>query len=147
MAKGIFSAKRKIRKKGETMYKELIISIVILISIFAGDFFTQNYTDQTVKSTVDSMKELKENLQFNNIDNKENINKSNEIYEDWMKHHDVLAYFIEHDELEKVETEFVACKSYIVFEQYELANAELDKTIFILEHINDKYSFSLENIF
>jgi septation ring formation regulator EzrA len=129
------------------MYKELVISLVILIIIFSGDYITQKYTDKTVNSTVENMNELKKMLILDDIENQEKINRSVEIYEDWLKHHEILAYYIEHDEIEKLETEFVACKSYIALEQYELADAELEKTIFILEHINDKYSFSLENIF
>ena len=129
------------------MYKELIVSIVILIAIFTGDYITQNYTDKTVSETIEGLKALKDNMAVSEITSDEKLEKGNEVYEKWLEKHEILAYFIEHDELEKVETEFVACKSFIASEQYELADAELEKTMFILEHINDKYSFSLENIF
>ena len=43
------------------MHKELIISIVIVISIFALNYITQNYTDKTVI-------EVKEYLEDNNIE-------------------------------------------------------------------------------
>lgn len=69
------------------------------------------------------------------------------IYKQWEQRHDKLAYFIEHDELEKVETEFVAMKSYIEAKDYEEATSELDKSVFILKHIEDKYDFNLQNIF
>ena len=32
-------------------------------------------------------------------------------------------------------------------DNYDLAIAELEKTMFVLQHINDKYKFNLENIF
>ena len=69
------------------------------------------------------------------------------MYSSWLNQHRKLAIFIEHDELEKVETDFVTCKSYMESKQYDMANAELEKTIFVLEHISDKYSFNFENIF
>ena len=75
---------------------------------------------------------------------KEKIDKT---VNDWEKRHDKLAYYIEHDELEKVETAFVAMKSYVESEQYEESKSELDKSIFILKHIEDKYDFTLQNVF
>ena len=63
------------------------------------------------------------------------------------KKHDKLAYFIEHDELEKVETDLVSIKSYIETQEYEQAVGELDKGAFVLKHIEDKYAFNLQNIF
>ena len=90
---------------------------------------------------------LKEIIKQKEIDNKIVSKEIKNIYEDWLKKHDTLAYFIEHNELEKVETDFVAGKSYIESEQYVDALSELDKVVFILDHINEKYSFNLENIF
>lgn len=65
----------------------------------------------------------------------------------WQEKHDKLAYFIEHDELEKVETELVAIKSSIETEDYEESISELDKSVFILKHIEDKYDFNMQNVF
>ena len=79
---------------------------------------------------------------------KEKVQKEIEdIYKQWEERHDKLAYFIEHDELEKVETQFVAIKGYIETEDYEESISELDKSVFILEHIEDKYAFNLQNVF
>lgn len=61
--------------------------------------------------------------------------------------HKKLAYYIEHDELEKVDTAIVTMKSYIKTNDYSLAIAELEEGKFVLEHIKDKNSFNLQNIF
>ena len=61
--------------------------------------------------------------------------------------HHKLSYYIEHDEIEKVETYYTACKSLIKTKDYNLAINEIKKTIFVLNHMTDKYSFSLDNIF
>lgn len=127
------------------MYKELIISIIIIALILVGDFVTQNYTKKTVDSLCSIAQELKQSLENKDEDT---AKKFLEEFEDKIDTtHDKLAYYIEHDELEKVETNFTECKSLTNSGNYDLAISQLDKTVFVLEHITDKYSFSLENIF
>ena len=129
------------------MFKESIVCIVILISIFTLDFKTQNYTEKTVQETTESLEELREELIKEEKNQGELSKNIDEIYNKWMEFHDKLAYYIEHDELEKVETDMVSLKGSIEVEEYELAVSELDKSKFVLEHIQDKYKFNLENIF
>ena len=67
--------------------------------------------------------------------------------ENWKDYFEKLAYYIEHNELEKVETNLTSLKSYLETEQYHDAANELDKAEFVLKHIEDKNSFNLMNIF
>lgn len=129
------------------MYKELIISIIIVILIIVLDIGTQKYTDNSMQETISNLYSVKDQTKQSDKNDEEILQQINEFYDNWLNKHKKLAIFIEHDELEKVETDFVTCKSYIESKQYDLANAELEKTIFVLEHIRDKYSFSFENIF
>ncbi len=134
-------------QKEANMLKETIICIIIVIAIFFGDNATQSYTKETVSNLSNGLTSLRENLIQENVE-KEKVQKEiNNIYKQWEERHDKLAYFIEHDELEKVETEFVAIKGYIETEDYEESISELDKSVFILEHIEDKYAFNLQNVF
>ena len=127
------------------MYKEMIISIILVILIFIGDFITQNYTKKAVSTLIDEFGKLKQSLINNSKEDSEF--EVNEIAKKWEEVHDKLAYYIEHDELEKVETNLTACKSLAETENYDLAISELEKTVFVLNHITDKYAFNLENIF
>lgn len=130
------------------MYKELIYCILIIILIFSLDFVTQSYTESSISKTKDEIIEFRNEIsKGTNIDDNKAQENVNGIFEKWDKYHKNLAYFIEHNELEKVETSLVASKSLIQLHEYELAIVELDKSVFILNHINDKYSFNLENIF
>ena len=127
------------------MFKELIISIVIIISIFSLDMFTQNYTKKSVSMVTEQFSNLET---FILEDNKEKIqNCVNNIDNNWEEIHDKLAYYIEHDELEKVDTAIVTMKSYIETKDYSSAIAELEEGKFVLEHIQEKNSFNLQNIF
>ena len=65
----------------------------------------------------------------------------------WEDSHNKLAYYIEHNELEKVETELTGVESNIDVSEYEESINNLDKSVFLLKHIEDRYAFNLENIF
>ena len=129
------------------MYKELIISAIIVISIFVLDFITQKYTDDVINEAIQDLTTIKQALREDNVNEEKVIRDAGENYEKWLDYHKTLAFYIEHNELEKVETNYVSGNSFIENAKYEDALSELEKTIFILQHINDKYSVNLENIF
>ena len=127
------------------MHKELVICIILVVLIIIGDIVTQNYTKNTVNYITNELELLKQGLSEKSKEQADD--EINKIDEKWKDAHDKLAYYIEHDELEKVETNFTACKSLASNGEYSQAISELEKTIYVLEHITDKYSFNLVNIF
>lgn len=132
------------------MWKEIIICIVIVTAIIGGNILTQNYTVESVENLSGKLSELKKDvLEIEEKGgNKDSVNeKMQEIEHEWNKRHDKLAYFIEHDELEKVETNLTGANSFLKTGEYIEAISELDKSNFILKHIEEKYAFNLENIF
>lgn len=127
------------------MFKETVICIVIVISIFALDMFTQNFTEKTVIEVTAIFADLKDNILK---EDKEQIDDGiNKIDEKWGSVHDKLAYYIEHDELEKVDTAIVTMKAFLETEDFSSATSELDEGKFVLEHIQEKYAFNLKNVF
>lgn len=131
------------------MGKETVICIIIVILIVIGNIVTQNYTIDSVRELTNELTEVKSELSQNESDiSKDNIKeKIKDVEDSWNSRHDKLAYFIEHDELEKVDTNITALKSFIETNEYTEAVSELDKSVFVLKHIEAKYDFSLENIF
>lgn len=131
------------------MLKELIISIVIIVIIFIGNSFTENYTIESINQTSDDLAKLREYLikDENEIISEVVEEKINEIHEKWDTKYEKLAYYIEHDELEKVETELTSLRGYIEIKEFSDAVPELDKSVYILEHIKSKTAFNLRNIF
>ena len=126
------------------MFKEVIISIIIVLCIIVLDIITQNYTKETVLRTSEMLSKLKDDI--NN--NEENIlDEIEEIYAKWEERHGKLAYFIEHDELKKVETNLTNIRSFIEENDLIMAINGVDETKFILEHIKEKNALELENIF
>ena len=129
------------------MYKEIIISIIVIVLVFSFDFVLQKYTKKTIGEFSNELYNLEQDIREGKMNDKDIERKTNELYNKWMEHHETLAFFIEHDELEKVETNFTAGKSFIESKKYSDAMSELEKTSFVLKHIKEKYVFSLENIF
>ncbi len=129
------------------MYKELIIATIIIITIFGMDFITQKYTDKAVRETISNLTYIQEKISDENIDNEKTVKNMLDVHKKWINYHIPLAFYLEHNELEKIDTSFVAGKSYIESKKYEDAHSELEKTIFVLQHIKDKYSIKWENIF
>ena len=127
------------------MLKETVICVIIVVSIFSLDMFTQNYTNKITKDITKIFAELKE-LAIE--ENKDKIDKKiSELDEMWNKKHDKLACYIEHDELEKVETQIFLLKGDIEAKVYDDTFAEIEKCIFILEHIADKNALDIKNVF
>ena len=129
------------------MFKELAVSIVIVIAIVVLNNVTQGYTDKSVSETTEKLEELRDDIIKTEKEHDDIVSELNDIYDKWMGFHEKLSYYIEHNELEKAETQLTALKGYIEMGEYNVAVSELDKTIFILNRIEDKYDFALDNVF
>lgn len=127
------------------MVRELLICLVVVILIIMLNWYIQNYTKNSVSYIIGDLKELKENINQEKV--QDINNKMDDIKQDWHEKFNVLAIFIEHDELEKVETNLSALEGFIEIQDYKTGINELNKSIFVLEHIADKYDFSLVNVF
>lgn len=127
------------------MYKETIICIFIIILIIGLDIITQNYTKKSTIEITDCLSELKDEIENENLENAKL--KIEELDNKWENRRDKLAYYIEHDELEKVDTAIVQVKSFVENDDIPSAMSELETGKFVLEHIERKYKFNLQNIF
>lgn len=131
------------------MQKEIVVCIFIIALIIVGNIVTQNYTVDSVESISNQLSDLKSDIfeEEDNIERDSVKDKIKQIENNWESRHDKLAYYIEHDELEKVETNLTSLRSFIEANEDSEAVSELDKSVFVLKHIEDKYAFNLQNIF
>lgn len=130
------------------MKKEFIIIILVVIIVIILEVITNNYRDQTIKNISGELNILREELLNKPEEIREDIkNMTEEIDSNWKEDFKILAYYIEHDELEKVSTELILLKTYIEIEEYNSAIIVVDKCKFILEHIKDKQEFTFQSIF
>ena len=86
------------------MYKEIIICSIVIIIVVSLNILTENYTKESVALMTGNLENLKQNMILEE-QNEENINKQiDNIVNNWNEKYKKLAYYIEHDELEKVKT-------------------------------------------
>lgn len=129
------------------MYKEIIICSIVIIIVVGLNILTESYTKESITLMTGDLKSLKENM-ISEEQNEEKLNNQIEnIVNNWNEKHKKLAYYIEHDELEKVETELVYLKGNIEVKEYEQGIPNLNNCIFILEHIKEKTALQIKNIF
>ena len=129
------------------MYKEWIICIIVILLVVITNIITQNYTENSVEFMNGKLEVLKEELLKEELEKKNVQNQMEDVMNKWKEKYEKLAFFIEHDELEKVETGLTSLKANIEVEQYEECIPDLEKSIFILNHIKEKFKFNIKNIF
>ena len=111
MEREIFSAKKK---RGERrMRKEWIICIVVILIVLVANIITQNYTKDSVEYMDKKLEVLETALLEKEVEKEKVQEEMDNVMQDWKNGYEKLAYLIEHDELEKVETNFIAGKSFI----------------------------------
>lgn len=128
------------------MKKEIIICIVVIILVIALNSITDDYTKNSAESVKADLSIVKEEIEQHRGDDKISESVKKAKY-NWDNRYKTLAYYLEHDELEKVTVYLVGLESKVKSEEYPQAIEELEKCIYILDHIEDKYSFNLRNIF
>lgn len=129
------------------MYKELIIIIIIIALVIVGNIITQNNTNKLVEAINDELKIFRMEISKQTISKKEIEEHIEKINNTWEEKFEKLAYYIEHDELEKASSELTKLKADVETENYDFAIENLDNCVFILEHIKDKSALKIVNIF
>lgn len=133
------------------MKKKLIIVIIIVIAIIIIDTITQNYTRYSFEKINNELEKIKEII--NKIDDQEKNSqqelqeKIKTMEEDWKIINRKTAFYIEHEELEKVNASMIKFKSYIQLEEYTEAIPELENCKYILDHIREKEKMQIINLF
>lgn len=127
------------------MKNEIIISIVIIVCVIIGNVITQNYTKNSIETINIDLIGFKEKILR---DDNKNLNSEIEnLKQHWDSIQEKLAFYIEHDELEKVESQISLIEGKIEAKLYKEILPELEKCVFILEHIGDKTALNIKNIF
>ena len=127
------------------MYKEILIIVVVIILVVGLDIITNKYTKETLRILSSDLNGLRKAiLDEDKIKSKEQMK---EIKQNWEERYKILAFYIEHDELEKVETQMVMLEADIEVEEFKHCVSELETIIFILEHIQEKEKMHFRSVF
>ena len=130
------------------MKKEFIICIFIVVLIVVANIWCERNTKQSFEYISKELTDLKDDLnEINNIDNLKVKMKVEHIEDNWKDVYAKLAYYIEHNELEKTEKNLIILKSYADLGDYKECIREIDETLASFEHINERNKMTLQNIF
>lgn len=148
--------------------REIWILIIILIIIIALELITNFIANRSIDSILGKLSELKEKLQ--NVEKNEELTLSLEnkneleleevdkeidgiiedigdLKNDWFKEEKKLSFFAEHDELEKISYAITILEENAINNEYNNALENLVEAKYWLEHVKEKDSFRLKNIF
>ena len=127
------------------MYKEIIIIVTVITLIVTLDILTNNYTQNTVKMMSEELTTLREDVLQK--DQKSAQDKMVAILSKWQEKNNVLAYYIEHNELEKIKTQLTGLAANINVQEYEPSMVQLDTAIFLLENLQEKQKLDFKSMF
>ena len=129
------------------MYKEIIVCILAVILIFSMDLLSNNYTKKVFFSINDSLGNLRNEM----LKEDKDVNKINDeitkVEQAWNPKLNLLSCYIEHNELEKVARQLTLIKGNIDVEEYNQAVPQLDDCVYVINHIKDKESLLIRNLF
>ena len=129
------------------MYKEIIVCILVVILIFSMDLLSNNYTKKVFFSINDSLGNLRNEM----LKEDKDVNKINDeitkVEQEWNSKLNPLSCYIEHNELEKVARQLTLIKGNIDVEEYNQAVPQLDDCVYVINHIKDKESLLIRNLF
>jgi len=144
MVKMKFFAKKKIQKKEKISMRRIIVVCVIIIALIVVlDLYLQRYID----NTFDMMSSMLNDISYNLDNNEDSMKKIENLDETWKNNYTRMACFLEHDELEKINTQITVIKAGIEVEDSEFVHEEVERAIYIVQHIKQKESLKLDNIF
>ena len=129
------------------MYKEVVISTIIIIAIIILNVVTQNYTKSTVSQIKEHLNNTKEELVKEEPDYDMALKKAKETFKKWEELDEIIVLYTEHSEIEKVSTAIISMQSFIEMEDDSQAVDSIDRCNYILENIESKERLSLDNIF
>ncbi len=129
------------------MYKEIIVCILVVILIISMDLLSNNYTKKVFFSINDSLGNLRNEM----LKEDKDVNKINDeitkVEQEWNSKLNLLSCYIEHNELEKVARQLTLIKGNIDVEEYNQAVPQLDDCVYVINHIKDKESLLIRNLF
>lgn len=124
---------------------QIAMIVILIICIIALDVLVGKCTDNFINETEEYLSNLKQALIEEN--HTESKNKSEKLMDKWNESEEKLAYFIEHDELEKISSQIAIMNENTNNKEYKLALEDNIETKFLLEHVKDKLKLKIKNVF
>lgn len=123
------------------MKKLLIICGIIIVGVIASDIVLKRAIFKDFDYMISILNEIEN--ESNTDLNKKKIYTLNNCLEEKKL---IMAFYIDHGELEKINTQFVIVNAALEKQDEKFLYEEVQRTIFIVQHLQKKIEFNLENI-
>lgn len=124
--------------------KEIIVIVLIFSMITILDIFTNRNTEKVMEKMVNDLDDLKEEI---SISEKYNVKKIDELESYWEEEIKVMSLYLEHNEIEKVNSSLAKLKANMDSKEKYMALENIEEVKFIIEHIKNKNILNLQNVF
>ena len=104
-------------------YRHLIAVIIIVIIIIILDIILENITNNSIKGINKKLSKINSLLlEIQEEENEEKIKKvrktSKEMIKEWNSHETFLSCYIEHDQIEKIDSKIKVINTLIIIKNY-----------------------------
>ena len=123
------------------MKKILIICILIIIVIISSDILIKKRIFKDFDYVISVLNTIDEQE-----DDEQNVKQINNLCSFVESKYFIMAFYIDHVELEKIKTQIVILKAAMDKSDESFLHEEIQRTIFIINHLKQKIEFKLENI-
>ena len=98
---------------------------------------------------LEKLENLKNEIEIaqNEEKNTKVIEMSEYVIKKWDEMNDIWSMLVVHQELDNIKLSILEIKGAVATSSFDDALEEIDKTIFLVEHIKEKEAFKLKNVF
>lgn len=125
------------------IFKKTITIVIALTFII----LLNNYFMKTLDNYMKKIDNILEKIEKDFEEKNKNIKTIEELEKVWNEAEKKLAFFIDHEELEKTEIEIYLAKKSMEQENFENAIENISKAKYMLNHMKEKNTLSIINIF
>ncbi len=127
--------------------KDIIIITIVLCIIIGSGTYLQGYIKSTSQEMVNDLEKLKMSIISNGEIDFHIKKQAKAVYDKWEELEKKWSMIVLHDELDLIETSLVSMKANVESNVIDMSIEEIDKSIFLIQHIYEKERFCLKNIF
>lgn len=125
--------------------KEYVMIIIIIVFVILIEIITSIITTKIVENLHYYIDLVEDGVDNNNVGD-----RMEELSSEWQKSEIKLAFFMEHNELEKINADIINLRSNVKNRNnnnYEDIKEIIDEINYRLEYVKNKQKLSLKNIF
>lgn len=133
--------------KKEFILVVIIFSLIIFFEILTNNI-SQKYVDELFAQSEMILNDIKHLKIQNDLNVLEKVDYNiKELKKEWIRKENILALYVEHDELEKVSKNLIALEENVVNEEYSEALECLKEFELSIKHFHEKDRVILKNVF